>query len=1570
MDAHVLVPHLIDKLQNLLKLDEPAVINSTLKDTLQACIDQLTKFQPTLRCVEEYEAEGSAMSDSWMAKLLGTMYSTEDAIDNFLTRAKLLSQKHRRRKNPASRVLCWPFTRMASLRSQSVFGTELKSLMSKVWELDSGVSMLRLRSETETSNNKDDIVSSSSFQEEWHPDDDKLQQQWDRISRSSLDRDDVIGLKEHVDELAAELSYENDKSLKIVALVGDAGSGKTIVARIVYEKVHIKRQFDLHSWVSLSQDFGVRGILVSILKQFDETIEVEPLLESEALRRLDKVCENKSFLVVLDDVVRPNVLERIQNLFCKSRYAGRVIVTTRRLDVASHANCSVQLNRLNEEDSWRLFLKTIGVEEDSLTASGLVRFKVKDQILETCNGLPLAIILMGGLLSTKDLSDQVRLKVVKPVKTRSSSGNVLNSCYVDLPSCIKPCFLYTMLFPGSFEIPIRRLLHLWIGEGFVSGTQSYSVEDLAETYFKELVCRNMIKIARWRQDGSPKTCYVPRVLYDTFSQKAVDRGLFYVHRNSYLFSAEQPKFAIRRLVAYTSIRNYPSTKLWLQHIHSFVSLNSSQKLIIPISREVFVFLSKVGDFRLLKVLDLEGIYKPLLPDKFGVLFPVLGYLGLRSTALDSFPKPGGPLPCLTTLDVKRTFLKENAIYDVIQQAENIQHLYLNWEALSLPESSFSKLQTLWGLSGVGLDLRMKNIRKLGMEWNVRFSVGDRISQLTKLQSLKLRSVSGNPPEPEYLRLMSLAEHHNLSDMYLMGVLPSPSVVDVTFLPPNLKVLTLSMSRLEEDPMPRLGQLPHLKILRLLADSYMGTEMACQVGGFPSLRVLKLWKLQRLEELNMGDGALPCLKELEIRECIQLKSLTGSMVQETNMKEMTLTLTNMNPDFLKDAEKVMNSVFIKRRTLESYTNRSEANGTSTSKLMDLKQADAFWNERATKILIISKSRRRIMEVFTPALRTLWKEWELRILVLLSLTLQIVLIILGNHRKHIRKDWIRIILWSAYISADSVATIALGLIKYGERTWVLWSASYEQRRGSMFSLPYANFRDANFLEKYRLNKEEGYIVRPDKVTLVQPPVDFSDAEDSLILEEDKLVTAYGLLDMTQRLFVDAVLSSEARDTGLVVFRNMSGKNAWRLVEMELGFMYDILYTKAMVAQSPLGIGLRSINFLFTTIVLLIFPLASVGKKCSRVDVFVTFLLLIVAILLELYATLVLLSSDLTAVWLKRHNRANIFPLTKSRWSNSMGQYSLLNYVIKERPMACERVFELLRISEKVEMHRYAAYSPVPDDLKEWIVEYFQQVYAAAAVGEIPLTALCTSRGMMSLKRHGSSTDNIGNVLTWSTEIEFEQSILVWHFATELCYNLDHYIMHKRKPDYADVGVNGRMSKYISRYMMHLLAISANMLPPVGTLGQINLRDTCSEARKFFKRLGETNANDERNTNDSQRDRKRKIIIQACTASVKRLERAYEEALVRDNESLLPQAFELLYFLETDYSANVDRKWKAISGVWMEMLAYAAAQCRGNQHGQQLRRGGELLTHVWLLMAHFGLTEHFKISNPHAIAGLTLR
>ncbi|KAJ6408540.1 hypothetical protein OIU84_011795 [Salix udensis] len=58
--------------------------------------------------------------------------------------------------------------------------------------------------------------------------------------------------------------------------------------------------------------------------------------------------------------------------------------------------------------------------------------------------------------------------------------------------------------------------------------------------------------------------------------------------------------------------------------------------------------------------------------------------------------------------------------------------------------------------------------------------------------------------------------------------------------------------------------------------------------------------------------------------------------------------------------------------------------------------------------------------------LWNGWELRVVMLISLILQIFLILSGRRRKYTAGFWIGKLVWLAYLSADWVATFSLGIL----------------------------------------------------------------------------------------------------------------------------------------------------------------------------------------------------------------------------------------------------------------------------------------------------------------------------------------------------------------------------------------------------------------------------------------------------------------------------------------------------------------------------------------------------------------
>lgn len=108
-----------------------------------------------------------------------------------------------------------------------------------------------------------------------------------------------------------------------------------------------------------------------------------------------------------------------------------------------------------------------------------------NQILKKCGGLPLAIVVLGGLLSRKEATYSEWLKVVQSVqwqltKDPAKCADILKLSYQELPFYLKSCFLYVGLFPEDFEISARRLILLSVAEGFVQPRGEEKLEDVAE----------------------------------------------------------------------------------------------------------------------------------------------------------------------------------------------------------------------------------------------------------------------------------------------------------------------------------------------------------------------------------------------------------------------------------------------------------------------------------------------------------------------------------------------------------------------------------------------------------------------------------------------------------------------------------------------------------------------------------------------------------------------------------------------------------------------------------------------------------------------------------------------------------------------------------------------------------------------------------------------------------------------------------------------------------------------------------------------------------------------------------
>ncbi|KAL3655197.1 hypothetical protein CASFOL_000983 [Castilleja foliolosa] len=717
----------------------------------------------------------------------------------------------------------------------------------------------------------------------------------------------IVGYEREVPKLMSMLTEE--LSRRVISVVGELGSGKTMLARAIYGNRIIKNKFkDFCAWATIFKETGTKDILLNLLQQVRRSREHDGNANEDKLKEtLRNVLKGDQYLIVLDGVQDSGQWENIKDAFPDEKKGSKIILMTCDEQVALLADSKSQphyLEKLDPKESWTLFFKKVGFTEKS---EGLL---IKDRIIQVCQGLPLNIVLLGSLFSTKkDTGVGEWSLILRKLENRQTLDFLMMS-YNDLEVHAKLCLLYMMLFPKEYDIPIRRLQRLWLAEGFVDKSKK-SQEDVVQDYFDNLVKRSLILVSKLRSDGSPRKCRLLGALHDILLAKARDISLFHAHSSS-VCCEDDALFGKRRLIEYPDGKNCSLEPCEYQLLRSYISFNF-QKKDTPAKYVEKLVKSMIGEgYGLLRVLDLEGVYKPSLPENLGDLVH-LRYLGLRWTFLDKIPKSISQLVYLETLDLKHTHISR--IPPSFWKLKHLRHLNLNEIHLEKDmhlhmRGSLPKLLTLWGLSLYhespiknGLS-KLTGLRELCLSFHLSQSNNDNstkdlvhwVSELTTLQSLRLRS-KDDSGHPLNLRLEPFLKLDKLSHMYLLGKLQK--LPDFDHFPPNIKLLTLSVSRLEQDPMPILGKLKSLTVLRLLADSYIGEKIVCPGESFEALEVLKLWMLKELKEWEMEDGAMKKLKELNIRCCSKLENIPSRIFQRMTFKD--LILTNMSEKFKENAE---------------------------------------------------------------------------------------------------------------------------------------------------------------------------------------------------------------------------------------------------------------------------------------------------------------------------------------------------------------------------------------------------------------------------------------------------------------------------------------------------------------------------------------------------------------------------------------------------------------------------------------------------------------------------------------------
>ncbi|XP_047951696.1 putative late blight resistance protein homolog R1A-10 [Salvia hispanica] len=448
--------------------------------------------------------------------------------------------------------------------------------------------------------------------------------------------------------------------------------------------------------------------------------------------------------------------EKLQCYFPDNNNGSRIMVTTRLSNLGSQLDNydGLKMKFLDEGSSWNLFCKI----EGKSCPSGLE--KIGKNIVYSCRGLPLSIVVMGGLLGkqeqTKKCWESIKGNINSLVNLEDDNRclKILKLSCNHLPVYLKLCFLYMGAYEEDYRIRISRIIKLWVSEGFLKPTRGKSLETIAKDYLDELVERNLILVHDLGKTGNMKSLKMHDLLRDLCLREAEKERFYHVvgkHRPQGICSQRRviiSRSASEEIVVH-AMKSSP-------HARSYISDHQRVQLF--------------PNLKLLRILKAA----PIIEHKYSPA----KMLNLRLLDVIHLPSSINLMWSLQTLIVPHS----NEVVDIwnMPQLRHVCFWILGGLHLPDPPSDniviMENLQTLKGVMNFKCDetmvSRIPNIKKLGLIYDrVQSCAHDycvhNIERLQKLESLRCNGVqvlecwmiesSSHFPCLEHLHLMYLQD---------------------------------------------------------------------------------------------------------------------------------------------------------------------------------------------------------------------------------------------------------------------------------------------------------------------------------------------------------------------------------------------------------------------------------------------------------------------------------------------------------------------------------------------------------------------------------------------------------------------------------------------------------------------------------------------------------------------------------------------------------------------------------------------------------------------------------------------
>ncbi|GLT50425.1 hypothetical protein SLA2020_239120 [Shorea laevis] len=499
--------------------------------------------------------------------------------------------------------------------------------------------------------------------------------------------------------------------------------------------------------------------------------------------------------------------------------------------------------------------------------------------------------------------------------------------------------------------------------------------------------------------------------------------------------------------------------------------------------------------------------------------------------------------------------------------------------------------------------------------------------------------------------------------------------------------------------------------------------------------------------------------------------------------------------------------------------------------------------------------------------------------------------------------------------TLLVLLASIIKYAERNRAFYLASFDHFGENW--VPGERVAGLHIPEQFKKLETADLVSHgfedDDINPFIAEPSDYVPTCSEFFVDSDPksiLQAAAYLFGTIRRPLLGSFLSKSQRLKGSANFGSKNedccAKDALLKMEIQLSLLYEALHTKLPVIVSKAGCVSRILNLSCILGALLSFLFVKKHYELEEFDAGLTYGLLIGALTLDFISIILLVFSDWFVI--ANFNILGYFPDLRSRmeatfvkrrrWSNKVPQLNFITYSVKDHPNWLNSLATFLPLTSLLEAMKVIRCLSFQN--------FDVDLHCWPRIFEDVLN-ICSRGGI-----HGDA-DN------------FVQLLLDLHIATELSIQGD---FQGSSPGSTDRTI----CKLISDYMLHLLIMEPAMMSAVSNNWEKVLEDAHKEIQSILDRSSVSN----------EKDASREIL------SAK-----FEK---KEDLKMLSHKGEVLVTELKDGTFS----WERLREQWVVFMCYAAHRCRPSVHSQQLGKGGELLTFIWLCMANVTMTKHGKLSD----------